>query len=160
MKLLITFLTLGISLSAFAKTQPERIDEVFNELRADKMEILDDFYAPEVEFIDPVGKHNGLAEVKKYYSNLYKNVVSIRFEFHDIISQDNKHTAIWTMYLKSKNLEDGKEISLSGNSVIIFNEDNLVSYHRDYFDMGEFIYERVPFVGWLVKKVKARLQAH
>jgi hypothetical protein len=46
-----------------------------------------------------------------------------------------------------------------GNSHIVFNEENLVSYHRDYFDMGEFIYDHVPVLNFVVKKVKERLKS-
>ena len=31
------------------------------------------------------------------------------------------------------------------------------NYHRDYFDMGEFIYERVPVLGSVIRAIKRRL---
>ncbi len=139
--------------------QAQRIHQVFNQLRADNLTILDSFYHPDVEFLDPIGKHQGLNSVKKYYENLYQNVQEIRFEKIDHIQEGNRHVYIWRMHLRASKLNDGKEVVVMGNSHIIFNQENLVSYHRDYFDMGEFIYDHVPVLGFVIKKVKERLKS-
>lgn len=138
-------------------TQQELIDKTFNELRGDNLHILDQFYDNDVLFVDPVGEHKGLSKVKNYYSKMYQNVQSIRFNKKDIISSGFDHVFVWTMYLQAKGLNGGKEMSLEGNSVLKFNQDDLVYYHRDYFDMGEFIYENVPVLSWVVKTVKKKL---
>jgi len=138
--------------------QRQKIENIFNNLRADNMSILDDFYTKDVEFIDPVGKHKGLDSVKEYYTNLYKIVKDIRFETKDLISQDNNHVYVWKMVMKAKGLNKGKEVSLEGTSVIKFNDNDLVTYHRDYFDMYEFVYRHIPVVGWLTKKVNKKLK--
>lgn len=156
--LLLSALPSGALGDAMSEQQMERIKRVFTELRADNLQILDDFYDPETHFEDPLGAHRGLSTVKKYYGGLYQNVQSIRFDYLDTISEPNKHLLVWKMTLQAKNLNKGEPVVVFGNSVIKFNESNLVSYHRDYFDMGEFIYEHVPILGWLVKKAKARLK--
>lgn len=138
--------------------QVNRIEKVFNGLRANNLEILDNFYSRNVSFIDPLGTHAGLESVKKYYGNLYENVKSIRFEFVDSISQGDSHVVTWKMFLRTPSLNKGDEIILDGNSVIKFNEENLVSYHRDYFDMGEFIYENVPVLGWIISTIKEKMK--
>jgi len=152
-----TILLFVLTFNLFANErspQAKKIIYAFNNLRENNLHILDKFYASDASFVDPIGSHQGLDSIKKYYKGLYKNVDSIIFQFHDIISQSNKHSAVWTMKLKSKKLRKGKTITLSGNSVLIFNQDNLVSYHRDYFDMSEFIYENLPGVGWIFKKFR------
>ena len=62
------------------------------------------------------------------------------------------------MILSAPGLNNGEEVTLEGNSYIKFNENNLVIYHRDYFDMGEFIYEHIPVLGWTLKKIKNKLR--
>jgi len=32
-----------------------------------------------------------------------------------------------------------------------------VTYHRDYFDLGALIYERVPVLGGLIRGIKGRM---
>ena len=59
--------------------------------------------------------------------------------------------------IKNSKLNDGKMFEVIGGSEIHF-KDGLVIYHRDYFDMGEFIYERISVIGFIVKKIKDRLK--
>ncbi|GAB4419896.1 MAG: nuclear transport factor 2 family protein [Bacteriovoracaceae bacterium] len=138
--------------------QQEKIKSVFNTLRADNLQILDDFYAPNTLFVDPLGKHEGLENVKKYYKGLYENVKDIRFETRELISDGNSHVFVWKMILVADGLNGGAPVTLEGNSLIKFNDQNLVIYHRDYFDMGEFIYEHIPVLGWTLKKIKQKLR--
>lgn len=138
-------------------SQMERIQSAFTNLNANNVEILDGFYDENTHFEDPLGVHKGLQSVKDYYANLYRNVTYIKFEYTNTMSDGNKHLLVWTMKLKAKGLNSGEMVTLDGNSVIIFNDKNLVSYHRDYFDMGEFIYEHIPVLGWAIKKIKSRM---
>jgi hypothetical protein len=139
--------------------QMERIINVFNELRKDNLQILDNFYAKDVKFLDPLGVHDGIDSVKKYYANLYENVEEIKFEYMGHVSDKNNHVYLWKMKLKTPSIKNGEEIIVIGNSHITFDEQNLVSYHRDYFDMGEFVYENVPALGWVIRKIKSRMKA-
>jgi predicted ester cyclase len=134
--------------------QVKRIEKVFNDLNVKNMHILDEFYSKDVVFEDPIGKHKGLESVKKYYVNMYKNVEDINFEFKRSVSEGNSHVVTWVMKLKSKKLKKGETLTLHGNSFIEFGQDNLVSYHRDYFDMSQFIYENLPGIGWVFKKFR------
>lgn len=76
---------------------------------------------------------------------------------HEMVQEDT-HVVMWTMTLRAKKLNKGRETALQGNSIIRFGEVGLVTYHRDYFDMGVFVYRHVPVVGWLVEKVNKSLQ--
>lgn len=162
-KMVLTFILVMSSFNSMANgvsmEQQEKIKYVFDNLRADNIKILDDFYAKDTTFIDPLGTHKGINSVKDYYRNLYKNVKSIKFTYRDLISSDNSHSLYWTMTLSADGLNRGAPISLEGNSHIRFNQDGFVAYHRDYFDMGEFIYEYVPVMGWAIKKVKNKLRS-
>ncbi len=62
------------------------------------------------------------------------------------------------MHLSHKRLNGGKPITLDGNSVITLDpQTKQAIYHRDYFDLGEFIYEQVPVLGFVIRKLKAYL---
>jgi hypothetical protein len=89
---------------------------------------------------------------------MYQNVKSIKFDFTEFHEAGNHVTAIWKMTLETDKLNGGEPFSVDGNSVIKFDENGKAVYHRDYFDMGAFIYERIPVVGFVIKKIKARLK--
>lgn len=133
----------------------DRIIKVFNDLNKDSMSILDGFYHPELEFEDPLGKIKGLPAMKAYYANMYKSVKSIRFEFSKIIKDGDEYVGFWKMYLAAPVLNGGNEYWVEGNSHIRFDsKTDLVIYHRDYFDMGAFIYEQLPILSSVIRQVK------
>lgn len=143
--------------SAHAGSVPT-VQEFFNGLNKDTMPLVEQFYAPNTHFLDPVVDLKGSAAVRKYYENLYENVISIRFEFASEVTQGDEKVATWTMILRHKRLRGGDEIRVIGNSHFKFDpQTGQAIYHRDYFDMGEFIYEGLPVVGRVIRYVKSKM---
>jgi len=64
---------------------------------------------------------------------------------------------IWRMQFQHARFGAGETPELRGVSQLRFLEGSRVNYHRDYFDMGEFIYERVPVLGSAIRAIKHRL---
>ncbi len=134
-----------------------RIESAFNELSKDTVDELDTFYAQEVVFEDPLGRIQGLDDLKRYYAKLYENVTSIAFEFQAHVSEGDTHVAVWVMRLQTEGLNDGEEITVEGNSVLRFNDNGKVVYHRDYFDMGEMVYQHLPIIKFFINRINKRL---
>lgn len=139
-------------------TRVEKAKKTFNQLKSDNVDILDRFYANDALFVDPIGQYKGLSLIKAYFAKAYSGADLVDFEFTDEIVSQNKLTLVWTMSLKTKNLKNGELIKLDGTSVLKYDLEGLVSYHRDYYDMGELIYENIPVLSWVLKKIKAQLK--
>lgn len=157
----ILIFSLLISFQTFAKdvtsmTPEEKTVHIWNELRKDNLEILNDYYAKDLVFEDPLGRLEGLDAMKKHYAQLYENVTQIRFEFSKVIKEGNEYFFRWKMILRSSKLNSGEDIVVEGGSMILFNEQGLVTYHRDFFDMGEMIYEHIPLLKTVIKSIKGR----
>ena len=82
----------------------------------------------------------------------------VRFDFNEFVSMGDTVVAVWVMTLKTDSLNGGEAFKVDGNSVIKF-KDGQAIYHRDYFDVGAMIYEKIPVVGWMVRKVKSKLES-
>ena len=122
------------------------------------MHLVSDFYSEEALFCDPVVTIKNAAEIEKYYRGLYINVEEIKFEFTEIIESGNSVAAPWIMHLRVSKLNAGKLIRVPGISHIQFDPStDKAIYHRDYFDMGAFIYEYVPVLGMLIRFIKKKL---
>ena len=135
-----------------------RVTKAFNDLRADNLHILDNFYHPNLKFSDPLGDINGLKEMKAYYAKMYETVKDINFDFKNISEEGDHIMAPWTMTLTAEGLNGGEPVQVIGISHLTFDpKTNLVIYHRDYFDMGSFIYEHIPVLGSIVRMVKRKL---
>lgn len=134
----------------------EKIRWAFAELNINTMELLPEFYHDDARFVDPVVNVTGLEDIRKHYEYQYAKVREISFAFVDEHVAGDTHTIEWEMTLRTKRLNKGKTFTVPGSSVITFRDDKVV-YHRDYFDLGDMLYERVPVMRFFTKKIKKRL---
>ena len=132
-----------------------RFQEVFQELRHDRLALLDEVYAEDIAFEDPLHRIQGLPALKAYFERMYEGVASIAFEFGEVLEARDQAMLTWTMRMTHRRLRAGEEIALPGASHVRFGA--RVHYHRDYFDAGALLYERLPVLGNIVRAVRARV---
>jgi ketosteroid isomerase-like protein len=135
----------------------QKFQHFFENLNKEKMHLVEEFYHPELEFHDPIGTLKGVKKMRRYYERMYKSVTSIKFEFSNFVESGNDIVGVWKMTLVTPNLNGGEPVVVDGNSVIKF-KDGKAIYHRDYFDMGVFIYENIPVLGFVIKNIKNRFK--
>lgn len=135
----------------------DKSKEFFQKLSIQNINLVNEFYAPDVVFQDPVHRLTNSEAVTSYYKNLYSKVTSIRFEYRKGIEDGQQVSLEWRMFLKTPSIADGKEITVDGVSLIKFNAAGKAIEHRDYFDMGEFVYERVSILGSVIRYIKGRM---
>ena len=132
--------------------------EFFTNLDKNHMELVDQFYDKNVIFQDPIHQLTGSSAVRAYYEGLYKNAESVRFEYTKKLEDQNTVVLVWRMFLKTAAIKNGNEITVDGTSVITFDGPNGKAIsHRDYFDMGEFIYEQIPILRSVIHYIKGRM---
>ena len=113
-------------------------------------------YSNDVVFKDPVHELHGLASVRGYFDNLGKNLTACRFEFQQQALAEGHGFIRWQMLYAHPRLAGGRELSLAGATYIEFNE--RVTLHQDYYDLGAMLYEQVPLLGAVVRRLKLGLQ--
>ncbi len=134
-----------------------QIQTFFNSLNKNTLHMVDEFYDEQATFIDPLGRHHPRREIKEYYAHLYRKVKDIKFTFGKELVENDVHVIVWTMILESS-LRAGRPSYLDGISYIQFGgKEGKVIYHRDYFDMGEFVYETIPVLGSVIRFIKKKL---
>lgn len=153
--LLLSFNIYGNDMELFKKT-----DQFFNALNSSSMGLVEGYYAQDIIFKDPVGEIQGLDQMKAYYASMYDGVQEIRFDMTKQIETNDQLFVSWEMHIKSSKLNFGEAFVVSGSSHIKFNADGKAIYHRDYFDLGELVYERIPILSFVIKQIKKRLSQH
>ncbi|MCK6598678.1 MAG: nuclear transport factor 2 family protein [Bdellovibrionaceae bacterium] len=139
-------------------TRNESIAKAFNSFNGTNFEVLRLFYSENIEFIDPISHIHGLSQLEKHYEKLYLNVKKISFNFTDIYHDRDNCIACWTMEISVKGLNRGRLFQVDGTSVFKFNSEDRVYYHRDYFDLGQMLYEKLPLQGVIIKVIKHLLK--
>ena len=124
------------------------------------MEDLSSLYHQDIQFVDPITTHRGLDAVKAYFAGLLESTASCRFDIHSLIEpvenqrSQYSHIAEWTMHLTLR--KQTKVISVDGVSLLRV-ADGKIIYHRDYYDLGEMVYEHIPVLKQILKIIKKKL---
>ncbi|GAA5645177.1 nuclear transport factor 2 family protein [Vibrio proteolyticus] len=134
----------------------ETVGRVYNQLNKQTLHLLRDIYHEEVVFEDAAHRLHGLPALHDYFDSLYANVTRCEFSISDQQQIGDTGFLIWTMHLQHPKLQKGNPIQVNGVSHLRFSQHKVI-YHRDYFDLGEMLYEHLPLLGAVIKTVKKRL---
>ncbi len=116
---------------------------------------LPDLYSQQITFKDPIHQLEGLASLKNYFSNFCESEMQCNFIFTNHIVGEGQAFFQWIMYYSHPRLRGGEKLTLHGGTLIKFNSS--IYYHEDFYDMGAMVYQHIPVVGWIVKKINERL---
>lgn len=134
----------------------ERFTRFYQNVDEQAIASLDQIYSEEVEFVDPVARHTGLHALTLYFKNLMENAQTCQCQIQCILSDQNKHMVTWEMNFTHPKLNSGSNIRVEGVTELHV-KDDIIVFHRDYYDMGQMIYEQIPFLKTVVNGVKKRL---
>jgi len=133
----------------------ENFKQTFNRIDRDHLNLLDELYEPDATLIDPFHELHGIAELRTYFASMYDGVTSCQFEYGEEAVNGATAMLAWRMTLAHRRLNGGRPFTVPGVSVLHFRDK--VLHHRDYFDAGALIYERVPVLGFVVRKIRESL---
>jgi limonene-1,2-epoxide hydrolase len=134
----------------------QKFTSFYRHLDQESLSRLDELYAQDVVFIDPVTRHQGLFELSQYFSTLMENTQNCSFNIYKTNSSEETNFVTWQMTFQHKKLKAGQVIRVDGVSELQI-VGNKICYQRDYYDMGEMIYENIPLLGSVIKTIKRRL---
>ena len=120
--------------------------------KAPSKEEWESLYSKEVKFIDPTQEKYGIKAYIKAQNDLIKRCDDIYLEPHSIAINNKIAFVEWTMGLRIK----GLEFIYYGTTRLIFDEDDKVKEHRDYFDFCSGTFGQIPIIGaffrWLYSR--------
>ena len=136
----------------------EKFCQLYAELHNADLSALGTIYTEHVEFIDPITEHHGLQALTAYLSALTSQTETCYFDIYEIHSTGSEQpvscTITWTMRLTLKS--GSRKVTLDGVSLLRF-DNNKIWFQRDYYDLGEMVYEHIPVLSWIINKIKQRL---
>lgn len=128
---------------------------LFNSLTHRMEHDLSQVYDERILFRDPFIEVRGLTALEDYFREAYSNVISCTFDFGVPLQQAEQATQPWLMRLRHRRLRGGEEVLVEGISHLQF-VGSRITYHRDYFDAGQLLYENVPLLGTAVRWLRRR----
>lgn len=133
----------------------DRFKQLYQPFCESSLAQLDQVYSPDIVFKDPLHQLQGLPQLYQYFHGFCAADVYCEFEFINQILDSSQAFFQWRMHYRHPKIKAGHPLTLDGASLIKFNTQ--IIYHEDFYDMGAMIYQHLPILGFLVKKLNAHL---
>ena len=114
---------------------------------------LKQIYTEDVFFKDPFNEVNGIQHVITIFDHMFHQLDQPRFVVTTHVSQGDQAFLTWDFLFKMKRFNRNEQC-IRGASHIRFAADGRVSYHRDYWDVAEELYEKLPLIGSVMRGLK------
>ena len=136
-----------------------RFAEFFSSFSPDRVErLLPQTYAENVYFNDTLKSIRGRKALAHYLAESAAAVDDCRVE---IVSsspvQAGEFFLRWKMMIRFKRFRRGVETWSIGASHLRFDADGRVTYHQDYWNAADGLFQHVPVLGWMIRAIKRRL---
>jgi hypothetical protein len=143
----------------------ERFKAFYTSLKHAELSAIPDIYSVDVTLIDPVGTHTGLPALESYFKKLLKNAKHCDFSISTCAAmkptdqaESEAYCVVWQMHFAVPSLKKGQTITVDGMTHLKVRDDRIV-YHRDFYDLGQMIYDHIPLLGWATNKIKSGMRA-
>ncbi len=127
----------------------EQLLNLFENIDADALDKLDQYYTEDCYFRDPFNEIHGQDALRKMFKAMLK-LKDLEFEIYDKIQDGNTAFINWDFRFKAL----GKQQCIHGGSLLHFADDGRVKSHVDYWDAAEAVYEKIPGLGSMLRLIK------
>lgn len=136
--------------------QVERVAQFFQTLQPSSVAQMGSYYTLDAYFKDPFNEVRGLAAVQQIFSHMYVALDNPHFVVTDRVVQGAQCFLVWDFKFRFKRFDTTTEQTVRGTSHLRFTPEGLISYHRDYWDAAEELYEKLPVVRVVMRWLKRR----
>lgn len=113
-------------------------------------------YAPEASFKDPFNDVQGIDAIERVFARMFEGLTDVRFEFMTATRERDDGFLVWDMTFRLRSSPHTTR-RIHGASHVRFDDAGKVLRHRDYWDVGEEVYEKIPVLGAIVRFVRRRI---
>ena len=128
----------------------------FETLSPQSVAQLHTIYDAQARFKDPFNEVQGLPEIEKIFRHMYVALEQPHFVVTGQVVDGTQAFLTWEFRFRFKRFDTTTLQAVRGASHVVFNEQGLVTVHRDYWDAAEELYEKLPVLGGLMRWLKKR----
>lgn len=128
---------------------------LFENMSKDDLVHLDRFFTINAHFKDPFNEVHSLENIRYIFEHMFNSLNKPSFTVDEAVLNDDIAYIKWQFKAELKN----KPISLMGLSRVVFNQQDLVSEHIDYWDASEQFYMKLPIIGSLLRFIQGKASA-
>ena len=125
----------------------------FETLTAGNTDRVAQIYAADAFFKDPFNEVRGLPAIQQLFNHMFVQVKDPRFVVTTQVLQNDQVFLTWDFLFYMPRFANAEQC-IRGATHFRFTADGRVSYHRDYWDAAEELYEKLPLLGSLMRILK------
>ncbi|MBC7514563.1 MAG: nuclear transport factor 2 family protein [Herminiimonas sp.] len=110
-------------------------------------------YTDDAYFKDPFNEVRGIDKITPIFAHMFAQVEAPRFVVTSSVAQDDAAFLTWDFLFRMKRFSSAEQC-IRGATHLRFAGDGRVSFHRDYWDAAEELYEKLPLLGGLMRGLK------
>ncbi len=129
----------------------------FESLTPDRLAGLKDLCTPDVRFRDPFNDNHGIDHMRGVFERMYANTNNPRFDVFDYAS--SLKSDVWYIRWRFTAQIKDRPITIDGMSEVRLADDGKVAEHIDHWDAASQLYERIPVLGFLLRRLRHKLAA-
>ena len=122
----------------------------FEQLSPQTLGQITDLYHPHCYFKDPFNEFYERKSLEKLFADMFVKLDQPRFVISETLSEGHSTFIVWQFHFVLRQ----RNVQINGSSHVKFDEQGLVTFHRDYWDAAEELYEKLPVIGFVMKQLK------
>ena len=116
-------------------------------------------YAADARFKDPFSEVQGLPAIGRVYQHMFGSLHAPHFVVTGRVRQGHECFLTWNFCFRFQNIQPATEQTVRGCSHLVLDAKGRIAVHRDYWDVAEELYEKIPVLGALMRWLKKRASA-
>jgi steroid delta-isomerase len=137
----------------------KRYIDFFEQLSRAKLGELSSVMTDDVRFVDPFNDVTGLAQVQRVFEHMFRHLDAPKFIVtYSAMANDQERIGLLRWQLDAVTKRNHEPLSIVGMSEVHFADDGRICEHVDHWDAGQQFYERLPLVGWLLRRIRASIR--
>ncbi|MGX9699716.1 nuclear transport factor 2 family protein [Janthinobacterium lividum] len=134
-----------------------RLVAFYEHLSLEGLAQLGSVYAPDAHFKDPFNEVVGHAAILAIFEHMFVQVDAPRFVVLESLGQGEQAFLTWEFRFRMKRLVSGEQC-IRGATHVRFDRQGRVVLHRDYWDVAEELYEKLPVLGPFMRMLRRASQ--
>ena len=134
----------------------QKLATFFETLSPQSVTQLHTVYDAQATFKDPFNEVQGLPEIERIFRHMYVALDQPHFVVTGQVVDGSQAFLTWEFRFRFKRFDTTTLQAVRGASHVVFNEQGLVTMHRDYWDAAEELYEKLPVLGGVMRWLKKR----
>jgi len=134
----------------------QQIAHYFETLTPDSVSTLKDYYSETARFKDPFNEVVGVPAIQKIFEHMFVSLEKPHFVITGQVIEGDQAFLTWEFRFRFKRFDTQTDQVVLGTSHLVLDAQQRISMHRDYWDVAEELYEKLPWVGGLMRWLKKK----